>query len=213
MSTEPFQFTAQWEPYKNIVESKVFDCINCDSKVLEVGPFEGWFTDLILKKDPKYVELVEANVQASDFLDNKYKNYSNVNVICADIFDKLLEYKYQCFDVVVAFGVLYHWHNPFEFLEQVVNVIGPQYICLDNPSPPQVYLSGEDHNIPGARNTVIDKKTVGLSLSVPNHYINQAMTNLGYSQQFWRPMSDIPLNNKNDFAVWKWQSNDSLRQR
>lgn len=195
----------EWPAYSSIIVSNVFDCINQNSRVLEVGPYDGWFSELIMQRSPCYLELVEPNQQASDNLSKKYADNAAVKVVQADIFDMLKTYNLQSFDVVVAFGVLYHWHNPIEFLEQVVNVISPTYFCIDNVGAQNVYISDEELNIGGSRNIVAHKRTANLSLTLPGQVISKAMANLGYEEKFYRSMSDIQLPTKEDFNVWKFQ--------
>jgi SAM-dependent methyltransferase len=199
------EYNPQWNPYSDIIVNHVFDCITPNSRVLEVGPFDGWFSDLILQKSPSYLELVEPNVYAFDRLTEKYKNNTAVSVNRADIFDIIKTYSVQSFDVVVAFGVLYHWHSPLEFLEQVSNLLDPTYFCIDNVGAKYIYISDEELNIGGSRNIVDTKKTANLSLALPGDIISKAMTNLGYEEKFYRSMSDIQLPTKENFNVWKFQ--------
>lgn len=195
----------QWKPYSDIISNNVFDCIVPGSRVLEIGPFGGWFSDLILQKSPSYLELVEPNDYAFNSLTEKYKNNTKVKVIKADIFDIIKTYSTQSFDVVVAFGVLYHWHNPLELLEQVSNLLDPTYVCVDNVGAKEVYISDEELNVGGNRNITLAKKTVNMSLALPAKVISKAMTNLGYEEKFYRSMSDIQLPTKENFNVWKFQ--------
>ena len=55
--------TPQWKSYSGIIVDNVFDCIAPGSRVLEIGPFDGWFSDLILQKNPKLVEWIFLNLQ------------------------------------------------------------------------------------------------------------------------------------------------------
>ena len=203
----------QWKTYSDIVVNNVFDCITPGSRVLEVGPFGGWFSDLILQKSPGYLELVESNVDAFNSLTEKYKNNTVVTVNRADIFDIIKTYPVHAFDVVVAFGVLYHWHSPLEFMEQISNLMDPTYFCIDNVGAEEIYISDEELNVGGSRNIVLSKKTVNLSLSLPGNIISKAMMNLGYEEKFYRSMSDIQLPTKENFNVWKFQKYDTVCQR
>jgi SAM-dependent methyltransferase len=204
--TTRLETTTEWESYSNIITNNVFDCITPTSRVLEVGPFNGWFSDLILQKSPCYLELVESNSDAIELLTQKYKDNPVVKITHADIFDVVKNFTNQSFDVVVAFGVLYHWHNPLEFLEQISNHIDPKYVCIDNIDVPNLYIANEDLNAGGSRNIVTLKKTTNLSLTLPKEIIHKAMTNLGYRQVYFRSMSDIKLLNKEKFNVWKFEN-------
>jgi SAM-dependent methyltransferase len=195
----------QWQSYSNIIFNNVFDCITPSSCVLEIGPFDGWFSDLILQKSPRYLELVESNIFATKRLTEKYKSNTNVKVIEADIFDIIKTYPIHSFDVVIVFGVLYHWHNPIELLEHVTNLIDPSYVCIDNVGASEVYISDEEINVGGSRNIVNFKKTANLSLALPGKIISKAMTNLGYKENFYKSMSDIQLPTKENFNVWQFQ--------
>lgn len=209
MSNIDMTHTEQWQAYKKIVADNVFDCIDVTSSVLEIGPFDGWFTDCILEKNPKYVQLIEPNALAYSKLLSKYARHSNIDIRNLDVFEALNIYTKK-FDVVIAFGVMYHWHNPFEFLEQVVNFVKPIYFCLDNPDPDQIYISKEEINVPGNRQVSPIRRSVNLSLAVPSQYIETAMTDLNYTTKFVRSMKDINLQNKNDFSIWKFKLNDTV---
>lgn len=197
--------TNQWKPYSSIINDNVFDCITSSSRVLEVGPFNGWFSDLILQKNPAHLELVESNTNAVSFLKEKYKNNSTVKVNYADIFDAIKTYPIHSFDVVVVFGVLYHWHSPIEFMEQMSNLLDPMYVCIDNIDAPDLFIADEEINVGGSRNITTNKKTANLSLTLTSSVITKAMTNLGYKEKYYRSMSDIQLLNKEKFSVWKFQ--------
>lgn len=70
---------------KNI-SNKIINLTNIKDKViLEIGPGHGFMTDDILLKNPKNLILIEKDKTLAGLLKNKYKNKSNVTVLCDDI--------------------------------------------------------------------------------------------------------------------------------
>ena len=67
------------------------------STVLEIAPYRGWHTRLILKQDPKSITAVEPDIRH-----NKFLELPNVELVNQDIFH-YLETPHE-FDVVVCFG-------------------------------------------------------------------------------------------------------------
>ena len=163
MTASPFQETEQWSAYKSIISNEVFDCVNSQTSVLEIGPFHGAFTDLLLEKNPKRLCLIEPNKHACVQLAEKYRVYQNVLVSSDNVFDMLNQAHVGQFDVVVAFGVLYHWHNPFDFFERVANLIKPEFFLIDSPGTPQIYLSHEELNMLGSKQvgSIVTGKQIG----------------------------------------------------
>jgi len=190
-----------WDQYAKVVRDKCFDCILPEHRVLEIGAHTGAFSKLILEKTPAFVELVEPDPCTVKQL----SQLCNDQVVLRNksIFDLLPTYSKNDFDVVVAFGVLYHWSSPFEFLEQVVNNIQPRYICLDNPDNDQIVAKHEDLNISG--NLFTDKRAVGISLHLPPALITQAMENLGYKQILKRQMGYFQVPSKEQSWIWKFE--------
>lgn len=190
-----------WEQYAKVVSDKCFDCIRPEHRVLEIGAHVGAFSKLILAKAPAFVELVEPDLTASTYLSPLCND--RVVLLKESIFDLLPNYNAGDFDVVVAFGVLYHWSSPFEFLEQVVNNIQPKYICLDNPDNDQIVAKHEDLNISG--NLFTNRRAVGISLHLPPALITQAMENLGYKQLLKRQMGFFQVPSKEQSWLWKFE--------
>jgi SAM-dependent methyltransferase len=190
-----------WDQYAKVIRDKCFDCILPEYRVLEVGAHTGAFSKLILEKTPAFVELVEPDPQTVKQL----LQLCNGQVVLRNesIFNLLPTYNKGDFDVVVAFGVLYHWSSPFNFLEQIVNNIGPKYICLDNPNNDQIVAKHEDLNISG--NLFTDKRAVGISLHLPPALITQAMENLGYKQLLKRQMGYFQVPSKEQSWLWKFE--------
>ena len=194
-----------WNLYSKIILEKCFDCIDLNSRVLEIGPGSGRFTKLILEKNPKYLELVEPNYNRLPSLKLLVQEHTNVSIKTEDIFNLLPQYQPKDFDVVVAFGVLYHWASPFDFLEKIANYIRPQYLCIDNPDNDQIRIKPEAENLIGSR-CVQNYQTVQMAIHLPPDIITQAVTTLGYTQQLKRQMGHHNIRNKEQSWVWKFES-------
>jgi 2-polyprenyl-3-methyl-5-hydroxy-6-metoxy-1,4-benzoquinol methylase len=194
-----------WNLYSKIILEKCFDCIDSNSKVLEIGPSNGKFTKLILEKNPKYLELVEPDYNMIPSLKLLVKEHTNVSIKNKDIFNLLPQYQPKDFDVVVAFGVLYHWASPFDFLEKIANYIRPQYLCIDNPDNDQIRIKPEAENLLGGR-WVQNYQTVKMAIHLPPDIITQAVTTLGYTQQLKRQMGYHNVRTKEQSWVWKFKS-------
>ena len=174
-----------WETYSSVVRSRCFDCINEHSRVLEIGPAHGDFTKLILEKNPKQCTLIEPDPR---HVADLKKMFPNTEIQHNDIFDVLPTME-DAYDVVVAFGVLYHWSSPFKFLEDIANIIKPKYICLDNPDNDKVLIQHEEPNVTGNYWNLSNKKIVNLSIHLPKEIINTAMNNLNYKTLLSRKMA------------------------
>lgn len=213
MSSVPFKPADKWCAYQAVISNQVFDCVTPETSVLEIGPFHGAFTDLLLAKNPRHLQLIEPNQFAFTNLTKKYSACRNVAIRNDNVFDILNQPQVEQFDVVVAFGVLYHWHNTFDFFERVANLVKPLYFCVDSPGSSEIYISREKQNELGSRQVSVAWRSVKFSLVWPADYIETAMDDLGYLSDFHRSMADIDLDTKNTFNVWKFRLDDSLRQR
>ena len=70
---------------KNIC-NKIIDLADITNKlVIEIGPGYGFLTDIILKKKPKKVFLIEKDKELYDFCVNKYSKTSNINILNEDV--------------------------------------------------------------------------------------------------------------------------------
>ena len=176
------------ETYSHVVSAMCLDCIDKDSRVLEIGPGHGIFTQLILEKNPKQLTLVEPDPKQVRKLQKTYSDKENIKIIQGDIFE-LLPTMQNAYDVCVAFGVLYHWSSPFKFLEDLVNIISPRYICLDSPENADVVINTEYLYTRGSYWNLGNKRTVNLSVHLPSHVIKTAMNNLEYKTLLSRDMT------------------------
>jgi SAM-dependent methyltransferase len=165
--------------WKHISDS-YFDSVT-DKTVLEIGPLDGKFTELLLNYQPKKLCLLEFDSNWYTQLCNKYCNTSKVTVIHGDMHKDLL--LVGSVDVVVALGVIYHSHAPLYLLEEIVNICNPEIILLDSPgSEPGnvIRVNNEDTNKPGMRIIEQDVRCCNLTLNLGHDIIIQAMSNMGY---------------------------------
>jgi len=100
-----------------------------DKTVLELGAFEGRFSNLILQNTPTSLTVVEPNdtnpgynTELRELVDfhactlNDYYNHTKKKV-----------------DVVIACGLFYHLHSPLHALELILNHSDPDIIIMDSP--------------------------------------------------------------------------------
>lgn len=149
----------------------------CKNKsVVEIGPYDGWISELIIKHQPYNLTLLEANKNSVGHLKSN-PNLKLCNVLLGDMHSDLNQV--GPVDVAVVLGVIYHSHAPLLVLEELVNHCDPQTVLLDNPGQ-KFYWSEEPINDPGMRHTVTDKKTCGIVITIDEAMIVTAMTHLGY---------------------------------
>lgn len=148
-----------------------------DVTVLEVGPGPGWHTDMILSYQPKELTCVEPDLDREVHLSDWFTTAKLVN---ADIFDYLKD-DIEPVDVVVACGVIYHFHSPFHFLETVVNKVNPKHLLLETiKATDSMSIAIENVNEQAQRIIKNNHKHVKLCLVAGTTYIIQAMTDMGY---------------------------------
>ena len=166
---------------KNYIGTKNFYL--CKNRTtLEVGPFDGIFTDLILKEQPKKLILLEAHRPSIvDSLSVKYQR-DDVEIIYGDMhydFDKVGKV-----DVAILYGVIYHSHAPLLVFEELVNYCDPDFILLDAPGSYEgwgITAVDETADDPGMRQ-LIDKTWKSCNIVTPlnEETIIRAFENLGY---------------------------------
>jgi 16S rRNA A1518/A1519 N6-dimethyltransferase RsmA/KsgA/DIM1 with predicted DNA glycosylase/AP lyase activity len=148
---------------------------------LEVGPFDGYLTEYILKENPSKLFLLESNSSAVETLQTRYGRNDLVTVVDGDMhydFDKI-----GIVDVAILYGVIYHSHAPLLVLEELVNHCNPEMILIDGPLllDVQVAVVNEKTNDPGMRYTRTSLwKTVDMVTVMSKDSIVNAMKNLGY---------------------------------
>lgn len=169
--------------------------------VLEVGPMRGFFTDMILSHEPSSLTLVEGDLDHMvKYLRQDYANYKNVEVIHDDIFF-YIDKNIKKFDVVILFGVIYHFHSTFWLLELIKNFIDPEYICIDDvfsKMEPSVRI--ENDGKMAQRQTRLGWHSTQLNVILPFNSIKTGLSNLGYEMiDFINPSPDLKY--KKDFYV------------
>lgn len=156
----------------------------CTNKaVIELAPFGGWHTELILANKPASMTLVEPNPAATADLRTKFTS-PDVDILTDDA--HLFYQSEHKADVVVCCGLLYHIHSTLMLLEEIVNQSDPDVIVIDNvPSPSIPILLPEEDNIDGNRFTMNNWKSCRLSLVLSYPDIELAMKNLGYMVSYY----------------------------
>jgi SAM-dependent methyltransferase len=205
----PFDFpadvitlTGNCQDYFAFINNKYFSiCQN--QRVLEIGPFGGKHSKLIINNAPSYFETIEGDAENA----RKLSNIIGIdNIIHNDVIVELQENSKQ-FDVCVCFGVLYHLHSPLHLIELIINKCQPRYLLLDCVMAPHplVFLD-ESINTPGNCQTVKEWKSCKLNLVIPFFIYNQSLYNMGYKLELvnqqtvsWRPKSNGWT------AMWKLQ--------
>ena len=148
-----------------------------NATVLEVGPGPGWHTDMILTYDPKELTCVEPDLVREHHLTDCFDEPKFVD---ADIFD-YLKNPIEPVDVVVACGVLYHFHSPLHFLEVIANNANPKHILLETVQEVEsINLNIENVNEQAQRIVKNNYKHVKMCFTAGSTYIIQAMSDLGY---------------------------------
>ena len=172
-----------------------------DKTVLEIGPNDGVHTKLISKQSPKYLELIEPDLDQFNILDQ----IENVNNIIVDDAFFVLSKKHLV-DVVVCCGVLYHLHSPLYLLELITNNCDPDYIILDCAiDQKSISFLIEEDNKPGNRQLISQWKSTGYNLVAPFEIINQAMKNMGYNLIKQDNIPNCAFKTKSNFWVGLWE--------
>lgn len=149
----------------------------CENKsVVEIGPFDGWLSERIIKNRPSDLTLIEANKNSVSCLESN-PNLKSCNILLGDMHYDLNQIGQV--DVAVVLGVIYHSHAPLLLLEELVNHCNPQTILLDNPGMRLNWIQ-ETPNTPGMRYCVSDRKTCRIVLEIDEELLIAAMTHLGY---------------------------------
>ena len=126
--------------------------LNVHDKVLEIGPGDGRFTDVIIDQ-VEHLDLVEVDIELADYLAFKYEAYDNLTIHNMDILEyELTEYKDHSYKV---FGALpYNISKPIisKFLESDIRpskmVFITQYEVAEDyaaEAPKATFLSNYAH--------------------------------------------------------------------
>ena len=190
------------QDYFAFIDRRYFSiCQN--QKVLEIGPFSGEHSRLIIKNAPSYFETIEGHAESA-------RRLSNIigidNVVHNDVIIELQDNSKQ-FDVCVCLGVLYHLHSPLHLIELIINKCSPKYLLLDSVTAPHplIFLD-EFPNDPGACQTVKDWKSCKLNFVIPFFIYNQSLYNMGYKLELVNKQAVSWFPKSNGWtAMWKLQ--------
>lgn len=185
-----YQNKKDWDEYLSNC-SPYFDCCQ-GSKVLEIGPFNGTHTDLILSKNSTSLTLVEPNEDAYKTLLIKYSN--TCEIIKDDIFFYLDQKR--DFDVVVCCGVMYHLHSPFWLLELIANRINPKTFILESYFVSRgLAYTEEDDEMLGHRQLSDGWKSCQINVRISENMTINSMRKLGYklivNTTFPKPSAEV----------------------
>jgi len=154
----------------------------CENRsVLEVGPFTGYYTKEILKRNPRELTLLEANSEAVNALLSDSDINKNSRIIHGDVHRDLVTVGKV--DVVILLGVIYHSHAPLAVFEHIINYCDPELILIDYPgSQPgwHAQVTQEQPGIPGNRYITDRSKTCNLVIGLGQDVVLQALDSLGY---------------------------------
>jgi len=200
IQTDAFIFSGSESDYYDFINTNYFNIIK-KSSVLEIGPFDGRHSQLIVDNSPDYFEVIEGDKQSCEFL-NKILGINNI--IHDDVMQNLISPR--PFDVVVCFGVLYHLHSPLHLLELIVNHCDPEYILLDCVmEQEQLSFLYEPTDIPGNAQTRSGWKTCSKNLVIPFLIYLDAMKNLGYTLDLVNRVQIKNYRPKNNSWVARWK--------
>jgi hypothetical protein len=178
-----------FDQYKEIMQNEYFSVCSSNS-VLEIGPYIGIHTKLIIDNNPEFLELIDANPINLEEL----QKISDIdNIIIDDVLFTLQQPKH--YDVVVCCGMLYHLHCPLYLLELIVNHSSPEWIILDcKKDVPELNFIVEPDNITKNRFTRDNWNSSKFSIVAPFEIINLAMNNMNYQ-----------LIKQSDVQVWDYR--------
>ncbi len=188
------------QEYTNLLKREYFSYCK-DKSVLEIGPFRGDHTEIIIAENPRQIDVIEGHHRQIPYL----KKRAIDNIILDDAQHYLRENKKQ-YDVVICFGVLYHLHDPLSMLEIIVNQCSPTHVILDCVlDPANIEFEVEDDNESGNRMLRPNWKSAGFKLVAPFDIINQSMHNMQY-KLINRDLLDVSGEfNKTNFWIGAWE--------
>jgi len=198
--TDVTTLTGDRQDYLAYINNRYFSiCQN--QRVLEIGPFSGDHSKLIINNAPSYFETIEGDAKSA----RKLSNITGIdNVIHNDVIIELQENSKQ-FDVCVCLGVLYHLHSPLNLIELIINKCQPKYLLLDCVTAPHplVFLD-EVPNKPGNCQTVKEWKSCKLNFVIPFFIYNQSLHNMGYKLELVNKQAVSYFSKSNGWtALWK----------
>jgi SAM-dependent methyltransferase len=125
------------------------DCLSLvrNNTILELGPFLGWHTSIMVKLGAKKIICVEPNkkcIQEEVFQTNSV----TVNLHSCTAND-YYAYNNESVDMVVCCGLLHHLHSPIHLLEKIINISKPKYILIETTDNNDIDLNDEKFYLPG----------------------------------------------------------------
>jgi hypothetical protein len=89
------------------------------------------------------------------------------------------------FNVVVMFGLLYHFHSPFHLLELVANYNDPEHIFLEIPKNDSEGAGFDIERVNELAQRVVKHqyKTINYCLTFGEKFLEKAMQDLGYEMK------------------------------
>ena len=191
ISKEQYFHLLTWEYF--------FHCT--DKSILEIGPLHGEHSELILKKEPRSLDLIDIDPEVCRDL-NRLTAYKNLRyTINADVM-KFLEHEHLV-DVVICLGLIYHLHSPIKLLELIVNATKARIIILDGAVSDQYMLYEDPLGYQYTNFNQLERKT-NLSLLLPFGEIKKIMSLLGYKLLKHETMS-VPDFWKNNIWMGIWE--------
>jgi len=167
---------------------KEFFYLAHQKKVLELGPFQGWYTQLLLNQNPKSITGIETSPGSVKDLKTKFHSEPRVEIQHADMFD-YLNADSPNFDLVVACGVIYHTPAPILLLEKIVNFANPEDIIIDAPGSKLIKRKNEWNGYleskfgsPGYRQALGYRQSGWVSI-IPTGAITEILEGYGYILQ------------------------------
>ena len=200
IQTDAPVFAGSYIEYLNFIDTTYFDIIQQRS-ILEIGPFQGDHSKLIVDHDPLQFEIVEGNKHACSLLET-IPGVTNI------IHDDVMQYL-TCpkpVDVVVCFGVLYHLHSPLHLLELIVNYCNPEYILLDCVmESKEIAFFAEAANLPGNNQIRNGWKSCSVNLVIPFLMYLDVMKTLGYQLDLVNRLQIHDQFSKHNSWVARWK--------
>ena len=150
-----------------------------DKVVLELAPFLGWHTSIMLNNGAKKIICVEPNsivIGSAVYSDPRV----NLHISTANDYYKTTR---ETVDVVTCMGLLYHLHSPLHLLEQIINFSNPEYLIIETViRSDSIELVYEEYNVPG--NAFKDRgitKQIPYTTTLDIRDFSSCICSMGYS--------------------------------
>ena len=162
---------ALFAPYQEMIRGK---------RLLEIAPFDGWFTDYLFRTGARHLTLVEANPAAVSLLQQRFEDQlkaRRLELRLADVHLELGKLEGQVFDTIVCVGFLYHSLHPAWCLEGMAS-LGAKHILIETFDC-NLEFGDEVPNVPG--NAFSNRRFIPGTLKLPRDVIVNWMKLLGYA--------------------------------